>query len=273
MRPASPLTAPYAMETAQTQQFFEPDIGYRLELLGYTLEKRQAKAGETLEITLFWRALAPFGTSTDVKLWLTPRDQSANYGQVVTAGIAGTNPNFWPLDRYVRQPLRLSLAPDAPPYPLQIRLQVADGVRGRIWLNQAQSPETVLTEIRVQGRGDPRLPPDAQNVDSAFGGLRLRAYQWEAGGTILRLFWYVSAPVSLDYTLFIHGIHSGQIVSQADQPPLGLNYRTSEWRQGQFLESRLRVGFPPSLDGVRLGFYDPLSGARLGGDGVLLAAP
>src|SRR5690606_21940855 len=48
-RPRGAVDAPWGMQTRVGERFFEPGIGYRLELIGYTLDDE--------DLTLYWRLL------------------------------------------------------------------------------------------------------------------------------------------------------------------------------------------------------------------------
>ncbi len=105
-------------------------------------------------------------------------------------------------------------------------------------------------------------------VRANFGGLiALLAYQVEEhqpGESALTLYWRALKPVGEDYTVFVHLVdEGGNIVAQADGPPVEGHWPTTAWQVGQVVpdEHRLRVG----AGGVRflVGLYRPHTMERL----------
>lgn len=118
-----------------------------------------------------------------------------------------------------------------------------------------------------------------QPTDAVFGAaVVLRGYDWavdEAATAVdLTLYWESLAPLTADYTLFVHLLdEAGQIVAQADGPPLNGLTPTSQWQPGDVLRQPVTVALPPdwtadAVAEVRLGWYLPESGERLAAVGV-----
>ena len=75
--------------------------------------------------------------------------------------------------------------------------------------------------------------------------------------------------MSTDYTVFLHlRDDAGQLVAQADGPPLAGWYPTSWWAPGEWVVDDHSFALPPTLSPgnyhLVAGLYDPLSGQRLG---------
>lgn len=98
-------------------------------------------------------------------------------------------------------------------------------------------------------------------------GIRLvrSCTQQEDGRVTVRLIWYNSAPIPVDYTVFVHYERDGQIVAQTDAPPGKGYYPPSRWRQGdQFLDERsLDVSEIQAGDRIWAGMYFWQTGERL----------
>jgi hypothetical protein len=67
-------------------------------------------------------------------------------------------------------------------------------------------------------------------------------------GVELYLFWQVMAPLSTDYTLFVHlRNNTGEIVVQVDVQPLHGQYPTSRWRVGELVVDEVTLPLPDHL--------------------------
>jgi hypothetical protein len=83
------------------------------------------------------------------------------------------------------------------------------------------------------------------------------------------LTWHAAEAVPTDYTVFLHlRDAAGQLVAQADGPPLGGWYPTSWWTAGEQVTDEHTFALPAGITSgeYRLvaGLYDPATGARLG---------
>jgi len=141
-RPQSPVDTPYEMETIRSEWFFQPNIGYRLALLGYTLPDQQLAAGDSLALDIYWRALQPFDRSPDLKVSVMSCNQQQLYAEFVVNPIGGINPNKWPIDRYVWQPLQIPINEAITTDKVEIHLHVSEG--SDIWYTQSETESMIL---------------------------------------------------------------------------------------------------------------------------------
>ncbi|HLA43791.1 MAG TPA: hypothetical protein VJZ27_10165 [Aggregatilineales bacterium] len=261
-RPRSPVTEPAAMQTRYTEQFFQPGIGFRLELMGYTLENGNLNAGDELDLMLFWRTLGPIDASPALKIVLTSRDQQHVYGELISSPITGQHPAKWGLDHYAVERLRIPVNADNAPTIAQIRLMVYGD---EIWKTGSDTTEIILREIHIDGQQT--MSGDAVKAETRFGeAIQLIGYMLErdTSNVYLQLYWAVREAPSQVYMLALHYWRDGKFIENHDQPPLGINYQTSEWRKGEILQSYIGIPLPDNdADELRIGLYDPESGVRL----------
>ena len=119
----------------------------------------------------------------------------------------------------------------------------------------------------------PQLMGQSQSVD--FGdqlGLRAVDLQPDQAGLTVRLVWEGLAPMTTEWTTFVHLLDSaGRLVAQADGPPGEGAYPTTIWDVGEQVVDEKRLSWPSGeIAGplrLTVGMYDPRDGSRLALDG------
>jgi hypothetical protein len=131
--------------------------------------------------------------------------------------------------------------------------------------------ETFVNDIRlVVAKPEPLV-----NLKPELGAIQLLSYtaaaSWQPGHEIpLTLKWGVAAPVGQDLQTFVHlrDPQSGNIIAQADGPPLAGWYPTSWWAAGETVTDDRSFPLPatmsPGTYDLVVGFYDLASGMRVG---------
>ncbi len=115
-----------------------------LALLGFDLPRTSAASGQSVPVTLYWKATAPVGRDWRVFIHLIGPDGRL-WGQSDKENPADFPTSRWPLDRYVRDEHTAQIRPDAPAgvYRLMAGLWDGDtGVRLRV-LDAAGQPTEV----------------------------------------------------------------------------------------------------------------------------------
>lgn len=95
--------------------------------------------------------------------------------------------------------------------------------------------------------------------------------EWQSGNAYpIQLTWVAPSPLSEDYTVFIHlrQPETGELVAQADAPPLAGWYPTSWWAAGEIIADVHTFSVPATLPAgsyqLVIGWYNPQTGERLG---------
>jgi hypothetical protein len=79
--------------------------------------------------------------------------------------------------------------------------------------------------------------------------------------TRLTLYWQTTTTLDTDYTVFVHSLSAdGQMLGQADGPPVANHYPTTAWQPGEIVQDSRLV---PDGERVRIGLYDATTGERL----------
>lgn len=244
-----------------------------IELLGYTLEDRRYRTGDTLPITVYWRALEP--STRDLSAFLTaltPEGQLV--GKVDTYPGGGTlttrtwQPNVIYADRYG--------------IPLDATRTLADAfdMRLQIGWRDNRTDEYILP-VDMQGAplGSVLLdsgafvalnpanlrPLNVVRPNVVYGRqIALLGAEVEAGQ--VRLAWRALRNLNADYTAFVHVVDevSGQLVGQGDLPP---RLSTGYWRRGEAYISQHSIRYDAPLQAghyrVYVGWYRPDDLSRL----------
>jgi 4-amino-4-deoxy-L-arabinose transferase-like glycosyltransferase len=139
------------------QHPLEVNLGNKVELLGYDLDRISAKPGESLHLTLYWRALTAMDASYTVFTHLLD-GASRIWGQKDNVPKAGTYPTtLWVEGEIVADQYEIVVKPDAPPgqYVIEVgmylpqsgqRLPVLDE------LGQVQGDRILLGAVEIQFR-------------------------------------------------------------------------------------------------------------------------
>jgi len=131
------------------------NLGNKVELLGYDLDRTSAKPGESLHLTLYWRALTAMDASYTIFTHLLD-DESRIWGQKDNVPKAGTYPTtLWVEGEVVADEYEIVVKPDTPPgqYVIEVgmylpqsgqRLPVLDE------LGQVQGDRVLLGTVEIQ---------------------------------------------------------------------------------------------------------------------------
>jgi len=281
-------------------------FGAEIALLGYDLEPSfeatSFEAGEWLDLTLYWQALARPVQHYTLAIQLASAvpgetDTLVNFNTWTGGGNFPTG-NWRPGDVVVDH-YRLRLPGDVPRvqgwYLQAVLFDSSDGTRLPFALGgQPAGKGAQLALLRV-GASDPeaQAPPEADRlaVPIAFDGVialeGVRAVE-EGGMLKVTLWWRSVAALAGDRVVFVHLYDAeGLLVATADGPPLAGGFPTSLWRPGDRVRDEHAVPLPagclsdpkglpkrflsPPLGSagagaplrLGVGWYDPHTGARL----------
>jgi hypothetical protein len=185
---------------AQHQQ--QANFGGHIELLGYDLPAAEVEAGQSLPLTLYWRATAPVPHNYQVFVHLT-NPATTLWGQSDKLNPGDFPSTRWPLDKYVWDDHHLQVLPGTPPGEYQLAVGLYDlnsGQRAPVLDdNGGIIGDNVILDTVVKVAA-PSVPPSIESmqmqdrIDRAYAGLRLLGWSLESS--------VVQAPNFLRLTLF-----------------------------------------------------------------------
>jgi hypothetical protein len=231
LRPAYPRPTIYQSPTNILETCPQFEEGLQIE--GYDAPDT-VQPGATVPITLYGYGLADASEPQRVEAQLIGRD-----GRIVAQSAADL---IWQAGQVISTTLLLPVAADS--QPAGAVLQVAVQEPGGGWQTAVNDVGRVLDiPIGLQtvkiAPSEPFVANPQRIVQASFGGqLSLIGFDFNnQGGTAdITLYWQSLAPMSSDYTTYIHLLDGeGQLVAQADSQPQDGGYPTAVWDVGEIV--------------------------------------
>ncbi len=258
-------------------QAFEASIAEKIALLGYDVSV--TSKDESLDLTLYWQALAPMVEDYVLTVQLVsarPGDNVLRLNYNAWPG-HGTYPtSAWRPGEVIVDTYDLCL-PEADFYTQAWELHVAfyEGTSGeRLSIDSgekggAPTDHVVLTRLRIPGDLPICPADDVLQARATFGeavALTHASIASAAESTAVHLCWEVLQPLSADYTVFVHLEDTpGTQIATGDGPPMGGSFPTSMWQPGDVIRDThiLPVALPSQGGRITVGLYNPNDGSRL----------
>ncbi|HLF00699.1 MAG TPA: hypothetical protein VI547_01890, partial [Anaerolineales bacterium] len=239
--------APPALADLNIEHQIEHDFG-PLTLLGYNLDRAEARPGDNVLITLFLRAN---NSITNYQLPVT------NYQFNLFTPPYPTS--LWqPGDIWRFQTLQ-RIPADTASGPFRFNLSLAD----------TESLSLDLAPIHLTAPDRIFTPPSIATPTSIHFGnsIELSGYEIKITNNqlLITLLWYALATPNADLLAFIHiEDSSGRVVAQSDSVPANWSRPTTGWIRGEYiLDPRSLPILPTGEYNLFVGLADRLSGARL----------
>lgn len=247
------------------------DFADRLQLEGYDLPTRFVRPGDSLRVTVYWRALAPMSESYRLFVHLVGlNDRSAGGVDVIPA--RGAFPTvYWKPGDALRETVDIPVTENALPgkYSIEVGWYPVGSPGDRLVVDGRSDDRILLDAVKVAPRQALAYTPQTR-TDATFGqSVKLNGYDAEirSGSVTLTLYWQSLSPLDRDYTVFVHLLDGeGKRVAQADQQPQGGNNPTSLWQVGEQIRDEYILPLPADTSGpyrVEMGMYLLDTGARL----------
>jgi hypothetical protein len=239
------------------------DRGLGLSLLAAQAETETARPGDTVWLTLYWRADQPPEVTPEFVLELFGRDtrRIANLHSYHGRGLYPAT--LWPEGAVIADRFAVRLDP-----------QAEAPVLGRVFARvSGGAPGIEVATVKI-APAEPLPAPDGWQAELgdniALVEATINPPQVIPGQIIgVAVRWYVpvGAP-SRDYTTLIHlGQPDAPPLSTGDSPPLSGAFPTSAWSNGESIDDAysllIPAGLAPGRYPIWIGLYDPTTGVRL----------
>ena len=249
--------------------------GNRMRLAGYELTDSPLHPGETLQVDLYWQALAPLDTDYTAFVHLFDAEETRLAASDVQHATSQWLPGAVHRQRYelplsIKSPAPAVARIDVGLYDEALRMLRPVSPDGQ------QLPWTVA-RLKIVPHSWPNLDevmPVQADFDFDTGSIRLAGYRLvpeapHPGDLLtLSLYWQPQAMPTEDYTVFVQLLDlEGQVVAQGDGPPRAGQYPTSWWTAGEIIADTHIIPLPPSLPAgeyrLLVGLYRLVDGTRL----------
>ena len=245
-----PLFPPQALHIVPNR--LDAAFGGKVKLLGYELESREVRPGETLRITLYWQALMPMKENYSVFVHLIDEEGLILAQRDTYPGLGNYPTSVWSPGVIVR---------DTYPVPIPLTAPSPSLVRPLVGLYLLST----MQRLPLAGGGDAielpavRIIPPTERVEGvpnptflsldgkvALVGYELPKRTLRPGDALrLTLYWKALSRPGDDYVVFVHLIGPGnRIWAQRDSPPRRGMYPTSRWAEGEVIEDTYRLELP-----------------------------
>jgi len=275
--PAVTITPAYATPPILTERdvaTLSPRInatfGDSVRLLGYEVDKTEVAPGDTVHVTVYWKALAPMQENYSVFVHVVGGDELI-LGQRDMYPGQGTYPtSLWSPGEIVADTYAVPISPTAMTpgealfavglYNLQTgeRLPVVDGM-GQPLGDHLRFGRLVLPPRMVEGIPNPvYFNLDNQVALIGYDLDRTSAAPGEAFE--LTLYWKALRDLDTNYSVFTHVLGAQQSIwAQMDSWPLGGDAPTATWKKGQVIrdpyELVVRPDAPAGVFELEVGMY------------------
>ena len=235
-----------------------------IDLLHAEVSPRRVRAGEPLQVTLYWGAQRPVNQSYRVLLEAVDLD-GAPIGRTYALPYGGRfATQRWRPGAYFRDDYVLRIAPDAPHGPARVQLSLVRlyPTPGQVPIDGALLPVFLIDRVKVRAASS--MPAALQGTPIALFGHSLRLDQARFAPDQATFIWTVLGAPDKDYTLFLHVLdENGALIGQRDGQPFDGDYPTGLWEAGERIRDVRALSLPPAARHVRIGWYDHQTGQRL----------
>jgi len=239
----------------------------QIELLGSELGSRSHRPGETLRVTLAWRALFPMPQPYRVFVHLVGQND-ASAGGVDVIPARGAFPTlYWKPGDALQDNYYLPITNNAAPgkYSVEVGLYPIGKPSERL-ITTIGDDRAVIGSIKIA----PRMPltyAPTTRVNAMFADqIELLGYDVAPSqdSTRIVLYWRAQRVMDRDYKVFVHALDaSGKIIGQVDREPQDGNYPTSIWDAGEQVRDEYVLLVPTKNLRIELGLYRADAGERL----------
>ena len=249
--PVLPATQPATLAALNIQNTITQPIG-PFTLLGYQLGRDKASAGESIPLTLFWRADSAPSKDYEWRL---------QFGDVLSEPRPLANAQFatskWRAGEIVRGQYSIPIPATAKPGATNLRVVLSD--------NSALD----LAPFVIEKTDHVFTPPAAKFAQAAnFGdflslaGYDLSATTIKAGETLqVTLYWQARDRMDKPYTVFVHLLGGdGKPIAQKDAEPQNGARPTTGWVANEYIADAYQLEIKPNTAPgqypIEIGWYD-----------------
>ncbi len=247
--PVLPATQPATLASLNIQNTISQAMP-PFTLLGYQLGRDKASAGESIPLTLFWRA--------DDKP-LKDYTFRIQFGDARSDAFPIANPQYptsqWNAGEIVRGQYAIPIPASAKTGATKLQIVLSDGNASDL------APFTIEKTDRVFVKPNAQFAQTVNFSNSlALIGYDLSATTLKPGDSLkLVLYWHARAKMDKPYTVFVHLLDANnKVVAQRDAQPGNGSRPTTGWVENEFIADsyELKLAAPAGNYKIEIGWYD-----------------
>ena len=259
----------------------------KVAIIGYEINRSEAKAGETVGVTIFWKTLGVIDENYSVFVAFVPAVERiaeglASFHIPITQIDTYPGMGIYPTSRWregeVIEETYVLRVPRKLPGPVNCRIIAGMYYYPTVtlletWDAQGNDLDTAtLGHIALRPRKPLEVPSEVKLPEAIAFGSNLFLVGKKVGeadrGLRVVLWWRSQGSVEKDFTVFVHlRDENGEVVAQGDGPPMHNGFSTSLWKAGDVIPDEHEVVLPKGvLEGdhfISVGLYDLKTMERL----------
>lgn len=249
--------------TLMTKHELQLPVHAAVKLIGYNLAPQTVSPGREVHVRLYWQGAAPLDRDYASFVQFVAGDRRQEIARSDHQHPGDIPTTTWSAARYVVDDHYVALPEDAPSVALRVMVGLyrTDTLE---WLGAVELPELLHVARPFDLRTARLTTTSASSFDDNIALLGHRLEE-SADGLTLTLFWRASAQPAADYQVFIHALDpAGNLIAQADGPPVAGLYPSSTWLPGQVIVDAHHVALAGAeATSLRMGLYRLDNMARL----------
>jgi 4-amino-4-deoxy-L-arabinose transferase-like glycosyltransferase len=232
----------------------------QLFLLGYEIPRDHVRAGESITLRLYWLSQQKIDLNYIVSIRIYGRDQSQIGGTETYPDNGRRATAFLVPGNVVVDEYTLHIDKDAStPTDAEIRVALFSTPQRRylrVVDTQGHNLETnpIVARFAVVPLQNEQRTPDVKTDFNLGNKIQLLGYTLSSNELVpngtwsITLFWRSIAPLSEDYTVFVHILDDkGVTITQVDEQPVNNHYPTSLWQTQDTILDTHTVVLPADL--------------------------
>lgn len=248
--PVLPAVAQPTLAALNVQNTISAPLG-PFTLLGYQLGRDKASAGESIPLTLYWRADTTPSRDFNIRFQL---------GDVASDPVPIANSKFptslWRSGEIVRGQYNLAIPANAKDGAQTLRVLMAENAAVELAQFAVEKTDRVFVKPS---------PQFAQNANFSnylwLAGYSVDANEMPGATMKLVLVWQARANMEKPYTVFVHLLDgTGKVVAQKDAQPGSGARPTTGWVENEYIADNYELALPPNIAPgkyqIEIGWYD-----------------
>jgi hypothetical protein len=225
-----------------------------VRLLGATLDRDSARAGERVRLTLYWQNAG--GRLDNREVTITAQDASGtSLKEWRGTPVDGTYPtSAWKPSEIVRDTWDVVLPPSLPAGPVDLTVGLA--AAGTTPPQPVRVGSLAVQPIENRTALSDGVPATTISFSDGaeVAGIDLKSTRLHAGDQIdLTLYWRAASPIADDATVTIALVDgAGRVIVQQDSEPAGGHRPMTGWTPGEIIEDAWKLRLPRDVQRGKL---------------------